>query len=74
MAAKIHSTAIVDSKAELDSGVTIGPYAIVEQGAKIGKDSTIEAHGVIKERAIIGERCRIGHFFSNWRRPSAPWL
>jgi len=62
MAAKIHSTAIVDSKAELDSGVTIGPYAIVEQGAKIGKDSTIEAHGVIKERAIIGERCRIGHF------------
>ncbi|MDG1138231.1 MAG: acyl-ACP--UDP-N-acetylglucosamine O-acyltransferase [Opitutales bacterium] len=62
MAAEIHSTAIVDPKAELDFGVKIGPYAIVEKGAKIGRDSNIEAHALIKERAIIGQGCRVGHF------------
>ncbi|MFN2366889.1 MAG: acyl-[acyl-carrier-protein]--UDP-N-acetylglucosamine O-acyltransferase, partial [Desulfurivibrionaceae bacterium] len=44
----IHQTAVVDSEAELDSTVIVGPYAVVEKGVKIGADTEIGAHAVIQ--------------------------
>jgi UDP-N-acetylglucosamine acyltransferase len=35
----IHSTAIIDPKAEIADGVEIGPYAVVGPHVKIGKNS-----------------------------------
>jgi len=40
----IHSTAIVSPKAELDEGVVIGPYSIIEDEVCIGKNTVIGAY------------------------------
>lgn len=56
--AKVHPTAIVDKKAELDD-VEIGPYAIVEAGAKLGKGTKVLAHAYIAGATTIGRDCQI---------------
>jgi UDP-N-acetylglucosamine acyltransferase len=60
--AKIHSTAIVDSAAELAEGVTVGPYSIIQGKVVVGPDTEIGPHVVIKEYTTIGARCRIFQF------------
>ena len=62
--AKIHPTAIIDPKAELASGVTVGPYSIIQGQVAIGPDTEIGPHVVIKEHTTIGARCRIFQFAS----------
>lgn len=62
--AGIHSTAIVDSSAELDTDVSIGAYSIVGPGVKIGKNTTIGPHAVIKGPATIGTGNRFFQFSS----------
>jgi UDP-N-acetylglucosamine acyltransferase len=59
--AEIHPTAIVDSHAELDTGVRVGPYSVIGAGARIGPDAEIGAHVVLEGRVTVGARCRIGH-------------
>lgn len=58
----IHSTAVVDPKAELDSSVYVGPYAVIEAGVKIGADTRVEPHAVVSGPTTIGERNLIGSF------------
>jgi UDP-N-acetylglucosamine acyltransferase len=58
----IHPTAVVDSQAELDSSVYVGPYAVIEAGVKIGADTRVEPHAVISGPTSIGERNLIGSF------------
>lgn len=58
----IHPTAVVDSKAELDSSVYVGPYAVIEEGVRIGADTRVEAHAVVSGPTTIGERNLIGSF------------
>lgn len=58
----IHSTAVVDPTAELDSSVYVGPYAVIEAGVKIGKDTRVLAHAVVSGPTTIGERNLIGSF------------
>jgi len=52
---KIHTTAIVSKKSEMDSSVEIGPYAIVEEGVKIGKNVKLYARSYIAKGTEIGE-------------------
>ncbi|MCD6218727.1 acyl-ACP--UDP-N-acetylglucosamine O-acyltransferase [bacterium] len=54
---KIHETAIIDSKAEIGSGTSIGPYARVEGDVVIGKDCEIMQGAQILTGARIGDRC-----------------
>jgi UDP-N-acetylglucosamine acyltransferase len=56
----IHSTAIVDSSAEVGTGVSIGAYSVVGPDVKIGKNTTIGPHVVIKGLTTIGAG---NHFF-----------
>jgi UDP-N-acetylglucosamine acyltransferase len=58
----IHPTAVVDSKAELDSSVYVGPYAVIEAGVRIGADTRVEPHAVVSGPTTIGERNLIGSF------------
>lgn len=58
----IHPTAVVDSTAELDSSVYVGPYAVIEAGVKIGADTRVEPHAVVSGPTTIGERNLIGSF------------
>jgi len=61
MANKIHKTSIIDSKAEIGSNVTIGPYSIIEKDVFIGPNTEIGSNVVIKKYTTIGANNRIFH-------------
>jgi UDP-N-acetylglucosamine acyltransferase len=52
---QIHATAIVDSTAEIDDDVQVGPYCIVGAGVKIGKGSRLKSHVVVEGRTTLGQ-------------------
>jgi UDP-N-acetylglucosamine acyltransferase len=56
---QIHPTALVAAGAELDDGVTIGPYAVVGEFVRIGAGTTVGAHTVIEGPTTIGRDNRI---------------
>jgi UDP-N-acetylglucosamine acyltransferase len=62
--AQIHSTALVDPKAELAADVSVGPYAVIGPGVRIGEGSSIGAHCVIEGQTTIGRNNRIFQFCS----------
>ena len=64
MSGGVHSTAIVDPKARLAPGVSVGPYSVIGPDVEIGEDSWIGAHVVLDGRVRIGRRNRIFHFAS----------
>jgi UDP-N-acetylglucosamine acyltransferase len=60
----IHATALVDSKAELDSSVEVGPYTIIGPNVKIGAGTVIGPHVVIDGHTTIGRDNRFFQFSS----------
>jgi UDP-N-acetylglucosamine acyltransferase len=58
----IHQTAVIDSGAELDSTVIVGPYVIIEKGVRIGANTKIGPHAVIQGITDIGSGNEIGPF------------
>jgi UDP-N-acetylglucosamine acyltransferase len=52
--ARIHSTAIVDTNAELDDSVEVGPYSIIGPNVRIGARTKIGPHVVIEGHTTIG--------------------
>ena len=60
----IHKSAVVSSKAEIGSGVEIGPYSIIGENVTIGRESVIGAHVVIDGYTQIGMRNKISPFTS----------
>jgi len=52
---KLHPTAIIDPRAELDSGVEVGPYCVIGAGVKIGRGSKLQSHVAIQGRTTLGE-------------------
>ena len=52
--ATIHPTAIVDSRAELDSLVEVGPYSIIGPHVRIGARTKVGPHVVIDGHTTIG--------------------
>jgi UDP-N-acetylglucosamine acyltransferase len=57
--ASVHATAVVSDAAELEPGVVIGPFAVVEGQTRIGAGSQIGAHSVIKRFTSMGIRNRV---------------
>ncbi len=68
---KIHPTAIVDPGAELDSGVEIGPYAIIGKKVFIGSGTIVGPHAVIESYTTVGPDCRIFQFASVGAAPQS---
>lgn len=62
--ANIHSTALIDPLAELDSSVEVGPFAIVGPKVRIGKGTVVGPHAVIEGRTTIGQDNKIFQFAS----------
>lgn len=58
--ALIHSTAIIDPRAELAGDVSVGAYAVIKGAVKIGAGSIIQEHTVIHGATQIGSGCKIG--------------
>jgi UDP-N-acetylglucosamine acyltransferase len=56
----IHPTAIIDSGAELDSSVKVGPYVVIEKGVRIGPGTEIKPHSVLTGPTTIGAGNVIG--------------
>ncbi len=62
--ARIHTTALVDPKAQIDESVAIGPYSVVGPDVRIGAGTTVGAHCVIEGQTRIGRDNRIFQFNS----------
>lgn len=60
----IHPTALVDSAAEIDSSVTVGPYSVIGPNVKIGAGTSVGPHVVIEGHTTIGCDNRIFQFVS----------
>ncbi len=69
MTSKIHATAIIDSKAELDSSVEVGAYTIIGAGVKIDADTRVGSHAVIKGPTTIGKSNQIFQYVSLGEQP-----
>lgn len=65
----IHPSAIIDSKAELDSSVKVGAYTIIGANVKIGAGTEIGPHTVIDGYTTIGENNKIFQFSSLGAQP-----
>jgi UDP-N-acetylglucosamine acyltransferase len=68
-ALKIHSTAIIDAKAELDSSVEIGPYSIIGANVKIDANTRVAGHVIINGPTSIGKNNHIFQFSSLGEAP-----
>ncbi|WP_428623269.1 acyl-ACP--UDP-N-acetylglucosamine O-acyltransferase [Sedimenticola sp.] len=60
----IDPKAAIDPNAELDEGVSVGPFTVIGPGVRIGKGTHIGPHAVIKGPTTIGENNRIFQFAS----------
>jgi UDP-N-acetylglucosamine acyltransferase len=60
----IHSTAIVAPGAELEEGVSVGPFCIIGEHVHIMKGTTLASNIVLEGHTVIGEHCTIGPFTS----------
>jgi UDP-N-acetylglucosamine acyltransferase len=60
----IHSTAIIDPKAELADDVIVGPYSMIGPGVTIDSGTEIGPHVVIKGPTTIGKHNKIFQFSS----------
>ena len=58
---RVHPTAIVDDRAELGVGVTVGPWALVGPGVVIGDGSEVGPRVLIERGTTIGEDCAISN-------------
>ena len=61
---KIHSTAVINTKAELGSNVKVGPYCVIGENLKINDGTELISHVVLDGRTTIGANCRIFPFAS----------
>lgn len=59
---RIHTTALVDPRAELDLDIEVGPYSIIGPKVKIGKGTRIKSHVVVEGNTTIGEGNHIFQF------------
>lgn len=50
---------MVSPRAELATGVRIGPYAVIEEDVTLGANCEIMAHAVVKRYTVLGERNRV---------------
>lgn len=55
----IHPTAVVDSRAEIDSDVEIGPYAVIARDVQIHAGTIIGSHVTIDQDTTIASDCKI---------------
>ncbi|KJR40110.1 acyl-(acyl-carrier-protein)--UDP-N-acetylglucosamine O-acyltransferase [Candidatus Magnetoovum chiemensis] len=64
MSGVIHPTSIVDSNAQIEEDVEIGPYCIIKEGVTIKKGTKLISNVYIEGKTEIGENCVIYPFTS----------
>ncbi|WP_069265625.1 acyl-ACP--UDP-N-acetylglucosamine O-acyltransferase [Paraburkholderia nodosa] len=66
---RIHPTAVVESGAQIDELVEIGPFAVIGANVTIGARTKVGSHSVLEGHTTIGEDNTIGHYASIGGRP-----
>jgi UDP-N-acetylglucosamine acyltransferase len=66
---KIHPSAIIDPKAELDSSVEVGAFTTIGAGVKVAAGTRIGSHVVLKGPTTIGKNNQIFQFSSLGEQP-----
>ena len=56
---RIHPTAIVDPKAQLGEGVSVGPYSVIDAHVRLGAGTSIGSHCVVTGHTVMGEHNRV---------------
>jgi UDP-N-acetylglucosamine acyltransferase len=56
----IHPTALVDPRAQLGDGVSIGGYSIIKGPVRIGPGTVIHEQTHVQGNTVIGKDCQIG--------------
>jgi len=67
----IHPTAIVDSGAEIDGTVEVGPYALIRDNVSIGANCVVGPHVTIDPYVEIAPGCQIFQYASIGAVPQA---
>ncbi len=65
----IDSKAAIDPKAELDEGVSVGPFTVIGPGVQVGRGTRIGPHAVINGPTVIGRDNRIFQFATVGEEP-----
>jgi UDP-N-acetylglucosamine acyltransferase len=65
----IDSRAVIDPDAELEEGVSVGPFSVIGAGVRIGRGTTIGPHVVINGPTTIGQDNHIFQFSSVGEAP-----
>jgi len=55
MRTRVHPTAIVHPRAELDDAVEIGPYCVIQSGVRIGAGTVLHNHVTVQTGVTMGE-------------------
>ena len=55
----VHKTAVIQSGAQLSSGVSIGPYSVIEGSVTLGDNVRIGSHCMLTGQTTIGSNCKI---------------
>ncbi len=58
---RIHPTAIIDPKAELETDIEIGPYAVIDANVRLGKGCKVGPHVYITGKTTIGSDNQFFH-------------
>lgn len=59
MPATIHPTAIIETGAQLGSGVEVGAFAFVGRGITLGARTRVHHHASVEGNTVLGEDCEI---------------
>lgn len=62
--AGVHSTAVVDARAEIAETASVGPYCVVGAGVRLGDDVRLQSHVAIDGATTIGAGSQIFPFAS----------
>ena len=54
-----HPTAVIHEATRIPEDVTIGAYAVIEDGVELGSGCIIRDHALIRSGTILGQRCII---------------
>lgn len=55
----ISEKAVIDPKAVLEQGVSVGPFAVVSKGVRVGKGTMVGAFAYLGTNVKVGENCEI---------------
>ncbi len=60
----IHPTAVIDSRAQLGAGVTVGPYCVVGPDVTVGDGTRLLGHVFLDGFTVLGAGCTVFPFAS----------